>query len=316
MKKFSSAILALIMVSMVLVPAMAEEELYIAMFPKAYIGDFWKSVEAGANKAAADFGVRITFEGPESETDLDGQIQLIENALIKEPDVIAIAPLDSIGNVPIIETAHDKGIKVVTFNSKLESDIPLTHIATDNWAAGEMAGKALGEALQGKGKFAIIGAVESVKNNRDRSDGAAAYIAEHFPEMELISIQYTEGDMSKALSVSSDLITANPDIAGFFTNNETTTIALASVLQEKGMAGKITHVGFDATLQTVGYIEDGTTTAIVTQVPFNMGYMAVEKALAAYNGEELEPIYDTGVALVTIENLYTEEIQDIINPQG
>lgn len=316
MKKLLSAILALIMVSMVLVPAMAEEELYIAMFPKAYIGDFWKSVEAGANKAAADFGVRITFEGPESETDLDGQIQLIENALIKEPDVIAIAPLDSIGNVPIIETAHDKGIKVVTFNSKLESDIPLTHIATDNWAAGEMAGKALGEALQGKGKFAIIGAVESVKNNRDRSDGAAAYIAEHFPEMELISIQYTEGDMSKALSVSSDLITANPDIAGFFTNNETTTIALASVLQEKGMAGKITHVGFDATLQTVGYIEDGTTTAIVTQVPFNMGYMAVEKALAAYNGEELEPIYDTGVALVTIENLYTEEIQDIINPQG
>lgn len=316
MKKILTAILALVMVSMILVPAMAEEELYIAMFPKAYIGDFWKSVEAGAVKAAEDFGVRITFEGPESETDLEGQIQLIENALIKEPDMIAIAPLDSIGNVPIIETASAKGIKVVTFNSKLESDIPMTHIATDNWAAGEMAGKALGEALQGKGKFAVIGANEAVKNNRDRSDGAAAYIAEHFPEMELISIQYTDGDMSKALSVSSDLITANPDIAGFFTNNETTTIAMASVLQEKGLAGKITHVGFDATLQTVGYIEDGTTTAIVTQVPFNMGYMAVEKALAAYKGEELEPVYDTGVALVTIENLNTDEIQDIVNPQG
>lgn len=316
MKRFLTALLALIMVYMILVPAMAEEELYIAMFPKAYIGDFWKSVEAGAQKAAEDYGVRITFEGPESETDLDGQIQLIENALIKEPDMIAIAPLDSIGNVPIIETANEKGIKVVTFNSKLESDIPMTHVATDNWAAGEMAGKALGEALNGKGKFAIIGANEAVKNNRDRSDGAAAYIAEHFPEMELISIQYTDGDMSKALSVSSDLITANPDIAGFFTNNETTTIALASVLQEKGMAGKITHIGFDATLQTVGYIEDGTTSAIVTQVPFNMGYLAVEKALAAYNGEELEPVYDTGVALVTNENLNTDEIQSIVNPQN
>ena len=98
------------------------------------------------------------------------------------------------------------------------------------------------------------------------------------------------------------------------TNNETTTIALATVLQEKGLGGKITHVGFDATNQTVGYLADGTTVAIVTQVPFNMGYMAVEKAIAAYNGEELDPVYDTGVALVTPDNINTDEIQAIVNP--
>ena len=317
MKKLITLLLALaLFAAMAAVPALAEDNLYVAMLPKAYIGDFWKSVEAGAQQAAKDFGVTITFEGPESETDLEGQIMLIENAIIKGADVIAIAPLDSVGNVPVIETADEKGIKVITFNSKLESDIPQTHVATDNWAAGEMAGKALGEVLEGKGKFAIIGANEAVKNNRDRSDGAAAYIAEHFPEMELITIQYTDGDMTKALSAGGDIITANPDIAGFFTNNETTTIALATVLQEKGLAGKIKHVGFDATLQTVGYLEDGTTNAIVTQVPFNMGYIAVEKAIAAYKGEALEPIYDTGVALVTLENLNTPEIQSIVNPQG
>lgn len=308
-------VLATLLLSAAAPALAAEDDLYIAMFPKAYIGDFWKSVEAGASKAAEDFGVTITFEGPQSETDLEGQNMLIENAMTKGADVIAIAPLDSVGNVPIIETANDKGIKVITFNSKLESDIPLTHVATDNWAAGEMAGKALGEALGGKGKYAVIGAVESVKNNRDRSDGAVAYIGEHFPEMELITIQYTDGDMTKALSAGSDIITANPDIAGFFTNNETTTIALATVLQEKGLTGEIAHVGFDATNQTVGYLADGTTNAIVTQVPFNMGYMAVEKAIAAYKGEALESIYDTGVALVTPENVDSEEIQAIVNPQ-
>jgi len=318
MRKLFTLLLSLLLLTTVTVilPVMAEDDLYIALFPKAYIGDFWKSVEAGARKAAEDFSVQITFEGPESETDLEGQIMLIENALIKGADVIAIAPLDSVGNVPIIETAHEKGLPIITFNSKLESDIPLTHVATDNWAAGSMAGKALGEALGGQGKFAIIGANEAVKNNRDRSDGAASYIAENFPEMELITIQYTDGDMTKALSAGSDIITANPDIAGFFSNNETTTIALATVLQEKGLAGKITHVGFDATVQTVGYIDDGTTCAIVTQVPFNMGYLAVEKAIAAYNGEDLESVYDTGVALVTPENLHTEEIDAIVNPQG
>lgn len=317
MKKVILLVLALALSVLPALGAAAEaEQVYIAMFPKAFVGDFWKAVEAGAQKAAADLGVTITFDGPDSETDLEGQVMLIENAIIKEADVIAVAPLDSVGIVPVIENATDKGIKVITFNSKLESDIPLTHVATDNWAAGEMAGKALGEALDGKGKYAVIGAVESVKNNRDRSDGAVSYIQEHFPEMELITIQYTEGDMTKALSAGSDIITANPDIAGFFTNNETTTIALATVLEEKGMSGKITHVGFDATNQTAGYLTNGTTAAIVTQVPFNMGYLAVEKALAAYKGEALEKTYDTGVALVTPENVDTEEMQKIINPQG
>lgn len=318
MKKLLTAMLALLMlVGIIAIPAMAEDDdIYIAMFPKGYTGDFWKSVEAGAQQAAEDLGVTITFEGPQSETDLEGQIRLIENAIIKEPDVIAIAPLDSIGNVPVIESANEKGIKVITFNSKLESDIPLTHVATDNWVAGEMAGQKLGELLGGQGKYAVIGAVESVKNNRDRSDGAVSYIEENYPDMELITIQYTEGDLNRALSAASDIITANPDIAGFFTNNETTTIGLATVLQEKGLAGEIVHVGFDATLQTVGYLEDGTTAAIVSQNPYNMGYMAVEKALAAYNGEALEPEYDTGVAMVTVENLYDADIQQIVDPEG
>ncbi|MEG1515509.1 MAG: ABC transporter substrate-binding protein [Clostridia bacterium] len=318
MKRILMAVLSLCLILTALTGSAmaAEEDIYVAMFPKAYIGDFWKSVELGARAAASDFGVTITFEGPSTETDLEGQIKLIENAIIKEADVIALAPLDSVGNIPVIEGAIEKGIKIITFNSKLDGDMALTHIATDNWAAGEMAGKTLGEALGGKGKFAIIGANDAVKNNRDRSDGAADYIAKNFPEMELITIRYTDGDMTKALSAASDIITANPDIAGFFTNNETTTIALATVLQERNLIGKIAHVGFDATEQTAGYLADGTTYAIVTQVPYNMGYIAVEKALSAYKGEALEPSYDTGAALVTRENMNTEEMQKIIKPQG
>lgn len=296
--------------------AEADDSIYVAILPKAFIGDFWKSVEMGTQSAAEELGVTITFDGPDTETSLEQQIKLIENAINKKADVIAVAPLDSIGIVPVIENAHEAGIKIITFNSKLESDIPLTHIATDNWAAGEMAGKALGEALGGKGKFAIVGAVESVKNNRDRSDGAADYIAKNFPDMELITIQYTDGDLNRSLAVASDIITANPDIAGFFSNNETTTIGVATILQEKGLVGKIKHVGFDATNQTAGFLRDGTTLAIVSQVPFNMGKLAVEKALAAYNGEELDSQYDSGVALVTPENVDTDEMQSIINPQG
>lgn len=134
--------------------------------------------------------------------------------------------------------------------------------------------------------------------------------------MQLISIQYTNGDLNKALEVASDFIAANPDIKGFFSNNETTTIAVATVLQEKGLSGKIKHVGFDATKQTAGYLTSGTTQAIVTQMPYKMGYMTVEKAIAAYKGEKLDKNYDTGVTLVTPQNVNSAEMQAIINPSA
>ena len=292
-----------------------DEDIYIALFPKGYVGDFWKSVEAGAMAAAADYGVTITFEGPESETDLDGQIKLIENAINKGADVIAIAPLDSKGNIPIVEQAVEAGIPVITFNSTIESDLPITGVETDNWHAGELGGEALGNVLGGTGKFAIIGSNEAVSIARDRCDGALKFIEDNYPDMEHITTQYTNGDLNIALAAASDIITANPDIAGFFTNNETTTIAVATVLQEKGLTGTIKHVGFDATKQTEGYIKDDTTQAIVTQMPFHMGYLTVEKAIAVYRGETLEKKYDTGCALVDMSNVDTEEMQDIINPK-
>jgi ribose transport system substrate-binding protein len=190
----------------------------------------------------------------------------------------------------------------------------LTHVATDNWAAGELAGKALGEAMKGQGKFAILGAVQGVKNNRDRSDGAASYIAKNFPGMKLVTIRYTDNDLNNSLAITSDIITANPDIGGFFSNNETTTIAVSIVLNEKGKVGKIKHIGFDATAQTVGSLKGGVTSAIVTQVPFKMGYVAVQSAFDASKGKALPAVTDTGVALVTMENVNSPEIQKILNP--
>ena len=296
-------------------PAEAQD-IYVALFPKAFAGDFWKTVELGAVQAAEENGITLTYEGTDTESDIEQQVQFVENAITKRADVIAIACLDNEALVPVAEQANEAGIKVITFNSAMNSDIPATHIATDNWAAGELAGKALGEAMGGTGKYAVIGAVESVKNNRDRSEGAVSYITEHFPDMELITIQYTDADLNRALAVTSDIITANPDIGGIFSNNETTTIGATTVLKEKGKSGEIVHVGFDATIQTIENLKDGTSAAIVTQDPFNMGYQTVINALKVLNGETVEPIIDTGVALVTPENLETPEMQKIVNPLG
>ncbi|MDP2792207.1 MAG: ABC transporter substrate-binding protein [Rectinemataceae bacterium] len=290
------------------------KDLYVAVIMKSYSGDFWKTVELGAKTAGKDLGVKVTVEAPDTETNIEQQVKMVENAVIKGANVIAISVLDSKALIPAIEQARSAGVKILTFNSAIDSKIPLTHVATDNWAAGEMAGKALGEAMKGQGKFAILGAVQGVKNNRDRSDGAASYIAKKFPNMTLITIRYTDNDLNNALAITSDIITANPDIGGFFSNNETTTIAVSIVLGEKGKIGKIKHIGFDATAQTVGSLKSGITSSIVTQVPFKMGYIAVQSAVDANQGKTLPLVTDTGVALVTMDNLNTPEIQKILNP--
>lgn len=292
----------------------ANKDIYIAMFPKGYVGDVWKAVERGANDAAAKYGVKLTVEAPQSETDVDGQNNLIENAINKGADVIAIAPLDDKGSVPVIERAAQAGIKVIAYNSTLDSDIPLTQILTDNKKIGDMAGEALAKAMGGKGKYAIVGSNEAVAIARERCDYTKDYIDAHYPDMKCITIQYTLGDLNRALGVTSDIITANPDITGIYSNNETTSIAVATVLQEKHLGGKIKHVGFDATKQTAVFLKDGTTQALVGQRTYDMGYITVEKAIAAYKGEKLDPTYDVPIALVTSENIETDDIKMIIDP--
>jgi len=314
MKRIAFLSMAMLLLVVGSVFSASPKDLYVAVIMKSFAGDFWKTVELGAKSAGNDLGIRVTVEACDTETNIEQQIKMVENAITKGANVIAISVLDSKALVPAIEQAKAAGVKIITFNSAVDSNIPLTHVATDNWAAGELAGKALGEAMKGEGKYAILGAVQGVKNNRDRSDGAASYIQKNYPNMKLIAIRYTDNDLNNALAITSDLITANPDIKGFFSNNETTTIAVSTILTEKGMIGKIKHIGFDATNQTIDAMKKGITNAIVTQVPFKMGYLAVQSAYYANQGKTLPAITDTGVALVTMENLNSPEIQKILNP--
>lgn len=288
---------------------------YIAVITKSFVGDFWKTVELGAKEAGEQLGIKVTIEGPDAETNIEQQIKMIENAVQKGADAIVISALDTKAMVPAVEDAISKGVVVVTFNSKLESDKIACHIATDNWAAGVLAGEKLSEVLEGQGKVAIIGSVEGVKNNRDRSDGAAEIIAAN-SGMNLIGIQYCDNDMNKAISIAKDFMTANPDIAGFFSNNETSSIGVATALKENGMEGKIKHIAFDSSAQIIAQVKGGISDGFVTQDPYRMGYLAVESALKVINGEEVPSFVDTGCVYVDMNNMEEQDIEKILYPFG
>ncbi len=291
------------------------ESLSITVLMKTNTGEFWQTVQAGAQQAGVDFGAKVSVAACDTESDFEQQIQLIEDAVTQGANAIAFATLDTDALVPTVEAAAEKGVVFVTFNSELNSELPKTHVATDNWAAGEMAGEAIAQACGGTGLYAIIGSSEGVKNNRDRAEGAAAYIEANYPDMELIAIQYANNDLSTAIGLANDFMTTYPEIAAIYSNNETTTVGVATAIEERGKVGTLVHIGFDSADQTIAYLESGTTQAIVTQVPYNMGYLAVQYAVDAAKGVEIsEAVIDTGCALITLENLYDDEIQAIVNP--
>lgn len=286
----------------------------VDVFMKSNSGDFWTAVQSGAMAAGEEFGATVSVFACDNETNYEQQIQQVESSISRGVDAIAIACLDSEALAPVVEQATAKGIQVISFNGILNSDQILAHIATDNYAAGEMAGEALAKAMGGKGKYVVLGAAEGVKNNRDRSEGCIAYIEANYPEMELISSQYMDNDMSVATSMLNDWITANPDLGGIFTNNETGTVAAATVLEERTKVGKIAHIGFDATVQTVSQITNGITDSIVSQQPYQMGYLSVKTCVALKQGETVEKAIDTGVLLVNKDNKDSAEVEAIVNP--
>jgi ribose transport system substrate-binding protein len=314
MARFISLVLiAMVMLFVCSTAAFAEKADYnIAFFTMSASGEFWSTVMNGAKDAAESYGVNYTIDGPVSETSFEQQINMVEDAITKGANALCIAVCDAEALIPTLEEAEEKGIKIVLFNTTCNYQGE-TFIATDNYLAGQMGGEELAKAAESTGKYVCLGSAETVESNRQRCDGAIAWIEENAPDMELVEVKYCDNDLEKAMSIVNDWVTANPDLKAIFSNNDTTTTAVANVLQERDMVGKIKHVGFDATKTNVVYLEEGITDAIITQDAYDIGYQSIVAAVTLLDGGIVEPNIATNVAVVYKDNLNDEGIRKILN---
>ena len=134
----------------------AETQMYIPLVSKGFQHQFWQAVKAGADQAAEEFDVRITFEGPDSEAMVDRQIDMLSAALANKPSAIGFAALDSQAAIPLLRKASQAGIPIIAFDSGVASDIPLTTATTDNVAAAALAADEMAKLIGNKGKVAIV----------------------------------------------------------------------------------------------------------------------------------------------------------------
>lgn len=284
-------------------------ELDIALVSKGFQHQFWQAVNTGAEQAAEELGVSITFDGPASETEVDAQLQMLQAALERQPDAIGYAALDPEACVPLLDQAEQAEIPVVEFDAGCDSDVPVSICQTDSMAAGALAAENMARLIGGAGKVAIVGHSQINSTGVERRDGFVEKMEADFPDIEIVDIQYGDGDHIKSADIAKAQLASNPDLAGLYGTNEGSAIGIVNAVNELGMQpGELTVVGFDSGQAQIDAITSGVMAGAITQDPIGIGRCTVESAVAAVNGEELEEVQDTGSYWYDETNVDSDEI--------
>lgn len=289
----------------------------IAVIPKATTFTFWKAVHAGAAAAAKEAGAEIIWQGPSNEGDRRGQIDVVQNFVSRQVDAIVLAPLDASALVRPVEQAVSRGIPVVVIDSALDSDAPSSFVATDNTEGGRMAARRLAEVMGGKGNVILLRYQEGSASNDQREDGFLAELDEKYPDIQVLSSnQYAGTTKDSAMKVSQNLLNKyGQQVTGIFCPNEPVAFGMLRALETSKLAGKIKFVAFDAGDSLIQAMRDGSIHGLIAQDPYGMGYEGVQAALAVRAGKTVEKRIPTRVVSITPENLDSEEIQTLIQPE-
>ena len=289
------------------------EKPYVALISKGFQHQFWQAVKAGAEQAAKDNNVTVSFEGPETEAMVDKQIDMLSAALAKNPKAIGFAALDSQAAGPLLQQAKDQSIPVIAFDSGVDSDIPLTTAATDNLAAAAEAAEHMAEAVGHEGKVALVVHDQTSVTGQQRRDGFVDYMEENEPNIEIVDIQYGGGDQAKSADLAKAIIAANPDLKGIYGSNEGSAIGVVQAVKELGIdPTQLVVVGFDSGKAQMDAIRDGLMLGAITQNPVGIGYETVKAAVEAIDGKELPKSIDTGFYWYDVSNIDDDEIQAVL----
>ncbi len=286
------------------------EEVYIPLISKGFQHQFWQAVKAGADQAGKDFNVKVTFEGPETEAMVDKQIDMLSAALSKKPNAIGFAALDIKAAIPLLKKAQAAKIPVITFDSAVDSDIPLSFAATDNKAASALAADKMAELIGGEGDVAVLVHDQTSGTGKDRRDGFLEQMKAKYPKIKVVSVQYGQGDQLKSTEIAKTVLQANPNLKGYYGANEGSIIGVLNAAKE--MKRKVVIIGYDSGKQQKAAIADGSQAGAITQNPVGIGYKTVEAAVKALKGEKLEKIIDTGFYWYDKNNMNDPKISAVL----
>jgi ribose transport system substrate-binding protein len=314
-KKLAVVMLVVAMMAAFAGTAMAKPKIYFIV--KATESDFWQIVIDGGRTAGEELDVDFIDQAAPTEADVAKQIAILETAIGDKPDAIVLAPTVEDGLVPGIEKAKAEGIPVILIDSQASTEEYLSFLASDNIAIGTIAADKMAEALkartgEAKGKVAGITFMGGVGSLERRKKGFVEQIA-NYPDIELVDFQDAQGRQGQTLAIVQNLMTTYPDLDGIFANNLYTgdeTVRALDIAQKEGMAVVVVDSG---SMEMEG-LKNGVVDYMIVQQPWKMGYMGVEYAVKAINGEELEKFIDTGVVAISPAMMASGEAEEYLDP--
>ena len=295
------------------------QDVTIPIIVKDTTSFYWQIVLAGARQAGKDLGVNVPELGAQSESDINGQISILENAVAGGPAAVVISPTEfkALGK-PVDEAA--KSVPIIGIDSAADSKAFTSFLTTDNVQGGRIAADGLAAAIKAatgkeEGKIAIITSLPGVGSLDQRREGFLDQVKTKYPGLEVVADKYADGQATTGLNMMTDLITANPDLVGVFASNLIMAQGVGQAIAENKLGDKIKVIGFDSDEKTVGFLKEGVLAGLVVQDPYRMGYDGVKTALAASKKEKVETFVDTGANLVTKDNMSDPKIDALLNPK-
>lgn len=288
----------------------------IAVIVKTENANLWQNVKKGAEAAGKDLGneYKVTFQGPQAETAIDEEVNMVNNAINRGVSGIVLAASDPEALIPPVKKAFENGIPVVIIDSGINSDGKYyqSFLATDNRAAGKLAAeKLLAKHGMKKGKVAVMSYTPGAASAIERTGGFMDEVKKQ-QDIKLMEPLYSQSDMVTALNQTIDVLTSNPDLTAIFGANEPTAVGMARAIKERGFAGKLVAVGFDGNQDLQNFVRDGTLEGIVVQSSYQMGYKGVNTINKIIKGEKVDKFIDTGVVFVTKDNIDSEEAKAVL----
>ena len=285
----------------------------IGVVPKGANHIFWQTVRAGAVKAAREAGYQVEWNAPELEIDASRQIAIVEAMINRQVAGIVLAPVDRKALVNVVERAGKQGIPVAIFDSAIDTKKLISYVATDNMEGGRMAARRLAEIIGGQGKVAIITFMPGSAATEERTHGIEDEVRAKYPKINIVARQFGMADRAKSMAVTENILTAHPDLAGVFADNESSSSGAVQALKARGKRA-VKMVAFDHAENLVEELRAGWIDALVVQNPFKMGEASTGAIIAKLRGQTPAAQVDSGIALVRKADLDKLEVKALMAP--
>lgn len=296
--------LLVVLVVTLLVGALAgttfAQDYRISVVLKALNSDYWKTVEAGANAAAEEFGVEISVVGPSAETQVQEQFDMLQDQLTREIDALVVAPLRPTATVAVFEQAKSLGIPVFLIDTDADWDDKATFIGTGNYDAGAMAGKYFMEKMPEGGDVVIIRGAMGDLTHDERVNGFVDAVKGS--NINVVRIQAADSERGKGMDVMQNMLMALPNIKGVYCSNDEMALGALRAVEMAGAEG-IIIMGFDGSPDALKSVRDGGLTGTVKQDSYGIGYYGIEYAVKLLNGEQIDKRIPVPTLIVDIDNV-------------